>query len=165
MLIKKDRTGKTKSIFTCDRCNKRLISGTDTRYKISVYKAPKTYITIDSFDLCEQCYSVIVNELESYIGNKKLSLLYTTKERSLTKYRIESEPIYLTKREGKLLEVLANGQLNTFEEIANYIYGYYDKYTYRTILSIKSLLHKKTKLDISVIRNGALRLDNIIYIE
>lgn len=170
MLIKMDRTGKTKSVFKCDRCKKRLVTGSRTRYKIAVHKTPRTYKTINKYDLCEECYIKICKYINGNIMSKKEKIkekefIYSVKERSLTGFKENDEPIFLTKREAKLFEVLANGKLNTFEEITKYIYGYHDLYSYRTVLSIKSLLCKKTKLDITVIRNNGFRLNNIIYIE
>lgn len=69
MLIKKDCTGKTKSIYKCDRCGTEIHTDVSDRFKVFVKKSPKDYEVINSWDLCKRCYISLCKAL-SKGGNK-----------------------------------------------------------------------------------------------
>lgn len=73
MLIKLDRTGKTRSIYECDKCGKRINTSTERRYKIrlNTYKGRSSEeIVIRSYDMCKRCASIINNYIIKK-GDKK----------------------------------------------------------------------------------------------
>lgn len=59
-----------------------------------------------------------------------------------------SDEVYLSYLESKLVEALLNNDLCTYEEISNYVYGFYDKTCRNLIRQIKKRLLKKVKLKI-----------------
>lgn len=64
MLIKTDYTGRTRSLYECDKCGKRINTSTEKRYKIRIntYKGrSSTEIQIRGYDLCRRCSSIINN--------------------------------------------------------------------------------------------------------
>lgn len=64
MLIKMDRSGKTRSLYECDKCGKRINTSTEKRYKcrLNTYKGRgSTEIAIRGYDLCKKCASIINN--------------------------------------------------------------------------------------------------------
>jgi hypothetical protein len=67
MLIEKDCTGKTKSIYQCDRCKKRLDMAVDERYKVSIYEDKIDFKNLESvkkYDLCRHCYILLYRAIE-----------------------------------------------------------------------------------------------------
>lgn len=68
MLIEADRTGKTKSIFKCDRCNKILIADQDERFRISVTEIPMNQRKTKKWDLCKKCYAALYRGIEKKNG-------------------------------------------------------------------------------------------------
>lgn len=74
MLIKIDNTGKTRSIYECDKCGKRINTSTERRYKIrlNTYKGRSSAeIVIRSYDMCKRCASIINNYIMKKKGDKK----------------------------------------------------------------------------------------------
>ena len=72
MLKQKDYTGKTKSVYICDRCNTVINTAYDKCYKIVVntYKDNTTvFKAIKRYDLCRKCASIFCNYVEK--GVKK----------------------------------------------------------------------------------------------
>lgn len=53
MLISKDNTGKTKAVFSCDRCKVNI--EVENRYIIYI-QTYKNYPK-KAYDLCEKCYN------------------------------------------------------------------------------------------------------------
>ena len=68
MLVSMDKTGKTKSIFKCDRCGVVIETGVDERYRMSINKTSK-HKTIKGYDLCKRCCLTICKIIEK--GVKK----------------------------------------------------------------------------------------------
>lgn len=74
MLIKQDYTGRTRSIYECDRCGKRINTNTEKRYKIRIntYKGrTSTEVVIRGYDMCRKCASIINNYIMKKGDNKK----------------------------------------------------------------------------------------------
>lgn len=60
MLIEKDGTGRGRTVFKCDRCNKYLTR--DNRYGLYIqqYKfSPKK-----AYDLCDKCFKALKRGIE-----------------------------------------------------------------------------------------------------
>lgn len=76
--------------------------------------------------------------------------------------------IELTPLENKLLQVLCNNELNSFEEMFSYVYPkkdfYFEPDPYTSIRMIKMRLKRKLKLDIKSIREKGYRLKDTILI-
>ena len=70
MLIKKNVTGKTGSIFECDRCKKELITGRDERFHLAVTKSPRDYGRLKSWDLCKRCYLMLCKGIAKGVTDK-----------------------------------------------------------------------------------------------
>ena len=66
MLVKTDYTGKSKSIYACDRCKKELHTEEDNRFRVDIRKNNKM---IKKWDLCIKCYSALYRGIEK--GVKK----------------------------------------------------------------------------------------------
>lgn len=71
MIIKQDNTGKTKSIFKCDRCNAELITDRDERYRISVQEIPRTNSKTKKWDLCRRCYLLLCKGIKKGVPRKE----------------------------------------------------------------------------------------------
>lgn len=67
MVIKVDTTGKTKSIYECDRCHKEINLSTDNRFKVIVRS--KANNTLKTWDLCKRCSLLLCKGIEK--GVKK----------------------------------------------------------------------------------------------
>ena len=68
MLVKMDKKGFTKSIYSCDRCHKEINTETDNRFKVTVNKNNKK---IKHWDLCIRCYSALYRGLEKGVNNSE----------------------------------------------------------------------------------------------
>lgn len=67
MLIKTDHSGKKKSIFQCDMCNKIINTATDIRYMVSVAKPEKLRMrAFHKWDLCEHCFKILNRSIQNY---------------------------------------------------------------------------------------------------
>lgn len=67
MLTKIDYTGKTKSIYKCDRCGVELNTAVNDRYKVNInkFEANKTiYKRTRKYDLCKHCCALICKIIE-----------------------------------------------------------------------------------------------------
>ena len=71
MLVKADTTGKTKSIFKCDRCKKKLINDKDERYVIYIQKIPMNRKIVKTWDLCDRCFSALCRGIEKGVFRKE----------------------------------------------------------------------------------------------
>ena len=72
MLVTADYTGGKKSVYKCDRCEKELLTGTDDRYRITVYKNPTSYKhnQTKTWDLCRRCYAAFHKAIEKGVQKK-----------------------------------------------------------------------------------------------
>ena len=94
-------------------------------------------------------------------------IIYNVKGRRVDEYDEKMVLIRMTRLsefEGKLLEVLSNGKYNSYKDISNYLYGYFDRCSLECIYVFKKRIKRKTKMNISVIRKYGLRLTDEIYI-
>lgn len=64
MIVNIDRTGKSKSIYECDRCHKKIDTAKASSFKVSVRKTSEHNSFIESWDLCYKCLNVIKNAIE-----------------------------------------------------------------------------------------------------
>ena len=60
MLIKNDKTRKTKSEFICDRCKTILTSNS----KYAIYVQESKAVPKKKWDLCKRCYSALLRGIE-----------------------------------------------------------------------------------------------------
>ena len=72
MLIQKNYTGRTKSIFLCDRCKRKIETDKNDRYRVVVQKTPNSLRSnqIQAWDLCERCYSALDRGIKKGVINK-----------------------------------------------------------------------------------------------
>lgn len=75
--------------------------------------------------------------------------LYDTDNRLL---RTPKKEIELTKLEARLLDVLCNNAENTWSDITEYVYGYYDEHALASLRHVVSKFEKKTNMMIINIR-------------
>jgi coenzyme F420-reducing hydrogenase alpha subunit len=74
MLIKRDYTGKTKSVYECDKCKRKINTTTEKRYriKLNTYKnRTSVEAGIRTYDLCRRCASIINNYIMKGIKKKE----------------------------------------------------------------------------------------------
>ena len=64
MLISKDCTGKTGSIFECDRCKGEIHTPKEGRYRIAVQNTSESVKTVSSWDFCRRCYRILCRSIE-----------------------------------------------------------------------------------------------------
>lgn len=64
MIVKRGNGVSHDTVFKCDRCGETLVDKLDDRYKIRVFKAPRTYETIKNWDLCKKCYSMLCKGID-----------------------------------------------------------------------------------------------------
>ena len=62
MITHNDFTGKTKSRFLCDKCNKELVTGKDDRYRLIV-QDPRGYKIVKRWDLCDRCCKLLFKSM------------------------------------------------------------------------------------------------------
>lgn len=94
-----------------------------------------------------------------------MNYIYNVKNRTIREYREGAKEIDLTSVESRFIEVLANGEVNSWFEIADYIYGYHNKHTADSLRSLKSRILQKVDLKIKNTFAYGIMLKDEIYIE
>lgn len=79
MVVNKDNTGKTKTIYECDRCHKKIDTAKFSSFKLSVRKTSDHNTFIESWDLCYRCLNVIRTTMK--FRNQKYLKKYYKKNR------------------------------------------------------------------------------------
>lgn len=72
MILRKDCSGKTDSLFSCDRCN-ALING-EEKITVIAYRGTSTVKSLfkRKWDLCPSCGKKLIRGVEYYKGYRKL---------------------------------------------------------------------------------------------
>lgn len=143
----------SKSIYICENCKKDVSDITRYRVYVRKFSFYKDQTMISTMDLCTKCYKLLnieIMEKEKKSTNPKektkntfiLNPILNTIRKPTWK-----KPIQLTERESRLLAILSNGYMNTWEDMNHYIYK--DKETKRYAPGgIKQSL--KDKFDINI---------------
>ena len=92
-------------------------------------------------------------------------LIYNVNRSTLRRLGTETEEIYLTDKESKLIEVLCGGTMCTWYEMTVYVYKKYNRQLHDTLYLIKHRLSKKANLNIKTICKHGIILKDLIYIE
>lgn len=71
MLKSIDTSGKTGSIYVCDRCGKDLCNNKDMINRITSYKSTLGYYKHDrKWDLCDRCYRALCRGIKKGVPKK-----------------------------------------------------------------------------------------------
>ena len=70
MLISMDKTGKTKSVYKCDRCGEIIENINGHRYRISAHKPKGRKTTVNGWDFCRRCYLILCKGVAKGVKNK-----------------------------------------------------------------------------------------------
>ena len=98
MLVKKDCSGKTKSIYECDRCHKKIDTAKASSFKVSVRKtSERDREIVESWDLCWRCLNVIRTAMR-FTKRKYLRTYYKKNRERLIE---EKRNYYRIKKEAK----------------------------------------------------------------
>lgn len=163
MIIEKVCTGRDKSLYKCDRCGCRLKEGENVRYKITIVKMPvkKGGDNRRNYDLCDRCCYIIDKLIRK--GVERWNIYIMLRKDQYVNIENGAKEIRLSKNESRLLEVLLNREVNSYESIIKYVYK--DKKGTRTMISlVKSHLLKKIDLDIKTIYDKGLVLREKVFI-
>ena len=164
MLVKRDISGKSKTIYMCDICKKTIESDSDNIYKVTVGKSPRFYTTHRGWHFCEKCFKEIDDSIEKKEEKRNKTYLYNPTKKTIRENVEGSQVLILHGHETRLIEVLCNGKTNTWEEVCNYVFGYSDEYAKHGIIQLKGRILNKIKLHINTVRSIGLRLEDKIYI-
>ena len=80
-----------------------------------------------------------------------MNYIYNPRVKTIKRVMKNPEEIQLTYIEGRLLEAILNGQVNTWGEISNYVYGFYSKSSLDALRNIKKKILKKVNLNIRTV--------------
>ncbi len=119
----------------CSKCGRKINSG--AIYRIYVKKLlpySRNVSPLKTIDLCSRCYNkstieIVDKEKTESIKTEKRTYIFNPVKRTLRD--TEWDHAYnLTELETKLLEILSNGRMNTWEDLNKYIYpeGYRNKF-------------------------------------
>ena len=94
-----------------------------------------------------------------------MTLIYNTNRLTIRENKDNAEEIVLSEHQTKIIEVLCNNCACSWKELAEYVYGYYDKPARWSLQRIKCRLLKKIKLNIKIIRKYGMILYDEILVE
>lgn len=94
-----------------------------------------------------------------------MKLIYNVRNRTIREYKRGSEEVDLALLESKLIEVLSDNVIHSWEDIADYIYGDHDKYAISNVHQIKNRLLKKVNINITNFHAYGIILEDEIYVE
>lgn len=163
MIIEKICTGRDKSLYKCDRCGCRLKEGENVRYKITIVKMPvkKGGDNRRNYDLCDRCCYIIDKLIRKGVEKWDFYMMLKTELYLI----VENGTVKLSIRESRLLEVLSNGKINSYEDVIKYIYKDNKKHTRNAISLIKNRLIKKINLNIiETVYDRGLTLKDGVFI-
>lgn len=61
MLMEKDGTGKGRTLFKCDRCNKKV----SRENRKGIYIQERSFSPKKAYDLCNRCYAALKRGVEN----------------------------------------------------------------------------------------------------
>lgn len=162
----------SKSIYICKSCNKDISD--KARYRVYVRKFTyyKEQALLSTMDLCHKCYKSLNIEVVEKEKKEKPKIVEPQKRTFIFNPIMKTiadiewfSSVKLSDFESRLVSVLANENMNTWEDINKYIYQDDKKHNKFAAGNVKTQLVNKVPLNIRVIHNGGLVLDDKILID
>ena len=157
---------KIRNTCKCDKCHREIKLNKEPKYRIVTYQISSSRKkTLEEWNVCYRCYTAMRNMLDDCLRHKKTAWIYNGTTQTLRNCDDQMNTIKLTNRQCKLVEVLANGYINDWYDIEEYVFGYHDRYTRKTLYVDKRKLLNTVDLNIRVGKEHGLKLDDVIFIE